>query len=191
MSAAGRGCDQVVRARCLVIAVAAALCACSHNAKPTATAPETQVAFRLSAAAGQTPRWEMRKGESANIPAMILHEAPTYPREAIALRLPLVIVAAKVIVDPEGKVSEVRIAPGDTTSSRSLFDEAVRTGVSEWRYVPLTFTRWKDVLDAQGNVIESKPEAIERRPFSLDYEFRFELRDGKPFVGTTPQTKLR
>ncbi len=177
--------------RLFTLCAGLALCACNHAVKPTATPPETQVAFRLSAAGGQTPRWEMHKGESANIPAMIVHEAPAYPESAVALRLPLVVVEAKVIVDAEGQVSEVRIVPAEATPLRDLFEEAVRTGVGQWRYTPLEFTRWKDVLDAHGNVVDAKREAVERKPFSLDYEFRFELRDGKPFVGTAAQAGSR
>jgi len=152
--------------------------ACTHSVR---RAPETSVAFRMNGGA-DTPHYDVREDESSNSPVPIENEPPVYPPGAIALRLPLVLVAAKVIVGEDGKVREIRIAPVNDDPSRQPFEAAVRAAVSRWAYVPLTFARFEDVIDAQGNVVDSRPVSIERRPFSLDYEIRFELRDGKPVV---------
>ena len=71
----------------------------------------------------------------------------------------------------------------ELSHTEAEFDEAVRDAVRGWFYTPLTFTRWEEVKDAEGNIVDSRPASIEKKPFSLDFDFRFELRDGKPVVG--------
>ena len=70
-----------------------------------------------------------------------------------------------------------------------MFDEAVREALLRWRYTPLTFTRWQEVKDTEGNIVDSREVSAERRPFSVDYDFVFELRDGKPMVGEATTRK--
>ncbi len=166
---------------------AAAGAGCTSALKPSSTSPETRVAYQAKFDAG-APHYEQREDEVSNNPIPITNPAPIYPKAAISQHLALVVIEAKVIVDSNGKVSEVRIAQnGD--ASHLQFETAVRDAVSQWTYAPLTFTRWEEVKDAQGNVIDSRPASVERKPFSLDYEFRFELRDGKPVVDAQPQRK--
>ncbi|MEP6940724.1 MAG: hypothetical protein ABI846_13250 [Rudaea sp.] len=167
--------------------IALTLCAC-HALKPPDAPSETRVAYRASIAAG-TPRYEEAEDEVANRPAPAENPAPIYPPSALALHLPRVVVEAKVIVNREGRVGEVRIAAStDAGAHPAVFDAAVRDAASRWRFTPLTFTRWQDVTDAQGNVVDSRQVSAERRPFSLDYAFFFELLDGKPVVGAQSRT---
>ena len=42
--------------------------------------------------------------------------------------------------------------------------------------------RFEDVLDSQGNVTDSRLVGEEAKPFGLDDEFTFDLRDGKLVV---------
>ncbi len=168
------------------LACALVLSGCASQTRPEfASAPRTNVKYSAHIAPG-TPRYEEREDEVSNRPAPIENPPPEYPPAAIALSLRRVVVSAKLIVDSEGRVSEVRIPPAaDPAVHSALFDDAVRTAVLRWRYIPLTFRRFADVKDAEGNVIDAREISSECRPFSLDYDFLFELRDGKPVVGNT------
>jgi hypothetical protein len=80
----------------------------------------------------------------------------------------------------------VRIEPAGTDAAHPVaFDEAVRSAVVRWRYTPLHFRTFEDVLDAEGNVTDTRVVKDEAKPFSLDYEFDFDLRDGRPVVATS------
>ena len=153
--------------------------------KPMRTQPETRVAYQAKLKPG-APRYEEREDEVSNRPAPIENPLPVYPTSAIPLHLASVVVSAKVIVDREGKVTEVRLTPApEPNAHRAEFEAAVHEALERWRFTPLTFSRWEDVEDAQGNVVDSR-QVSERRPFSLDYEFYFELREGRPMVGAHP-----
>jgi hypothetical protein len=166
----------------LASACALTLAGCIAPAQRENAPPQTNVRYRAYADVG-TPRYEEKEDEVSNRPVTVQNPPPAYPQAAITLGLHRVVVLAKVIVDTEGKVSEVRIAPAaDPATHPAMFDDAVHEAMMHWRYIPLTFTRFEEVKDAQGNVVDSRPLSAERKPFSLDYEFVFELRDGKPFV---------
>jgi len=170
---------------CTFTMIAIVLGGCAQISK---SAPQTRVSYQARIAPG-APRYEETEDEISNSPTLLENPAPVYPQAAIALHLPKVAVAAKVIVDREGKVDEVRITPAtDSAASPTEFDVAVREAALRWQFTPLTFTRWEEVKDAQGNVVDSRQISVERRPFSLDYEFYFELRDGKPVVGSAAQS---
>ena len=156
---------------------------CVRQIKPELAQPQTRVKYSAHVAAG-TPRYEEREDEISNRPSPVEYPPPAYPPTAIALGLRRFEVNAKVIVDTAGRVSEVRIAAApDPTTHPSVFDEAVREALLRWRYIPLTFRRFVEVKDGQGNVVDSRLLSSENKPFSLDYNFVFEVRDGKPVVG--------
>jgi hypothetical protein len=159
--------------------------------KPSSAQPETRVAYQAKLRPG-TPRYEEREDEVSNRPVPFENPLPLYPESAIPLHLASVIVSAKIIVDRDGRVDEVRMISVPGTDAHPVeFDAAVREALARWRFTPLTFSRWEDVNDAQGNVIDSRQISAERRPFSLDYEFYFELRGGKPSVGAQSPSAVR
>jgi len=167
----------------LASACALAVIGCTHQTRPAPALPQTSVKVSAHVAPG-TPRYEEGEDEISNRPSPLEFPAPAYPPVAIALGLRRVEVNAKVIVDTAGRVSEVRIAAApDPTTHPSVFDEVVREALLRWRYIPLTFRRFVEVKDGQGNVVDSRLLSSENKPFSLDYNFVFELRDGKPVVG--------
>jgi TonB family protein len=146
------------------------------------SATHTRVDYEAVAAAA-SERYQLQPGESAKQPVLIERPAPAYPASMLALHLPEVSVQARVVVDAQGKVSDVRITHDPAASPYpTAFDDAVRETVRQWRYSPLQFQRWQDEYDADGNLMDSHKVAAENRPFSLDYVFHFTLRDGKPFV---------
>lgn len=164
-----------------------ALGGCVHQTRTADVPVRTNVQFSAHVAAG-TPRYEEKEDEVSNRPTPFEHPLPEYPIDAIALGLRRVVVRARVIVDTEGKVSEVRIVPAEDSALRpAVFDDSVRTALSRWHYMPLVFRRFADVKDEEGNVIDSRLIGEERKPFSMDYDFLFEMHDGKPAVGTAVQ----
>ena len=174
--------------RALALAITSGLVGCVDTTRPSA---QPHVEYRSVEAPG-TGHYEEREDETATATVLLEHPAPEYPADMIGLHLPHVAVTAKLIVDTEGTVSEVRIEPpaGSDVEHPSAFDEAVRSAAARWRYTPLHIRSFEDVLDAEGNVTDTRVVKDEAKPFSLDYEFDFDLRDGKPVVssGNRPRT---
>lgn len=165
----------------------ASLTGCVDTTRPIT---QTQVAFHSVEPPGTT-HYEELDDEIATATVPLENPAPEYPASMVGLHLPHVAVAAKLIVDTQGNVSEVRIEPAASDAGHpAAFDDAVRSAVAHWRYTPLHFRTFEDVLDAEGNVTDTRLVKDEARPFSLDYEFNFDLRDGKPVVssGNRPRT---
>ena len=176
--------DKWISRAALALAAGAALCGCArHAARPQD--PSTQVAYRMIEAP-DARHYEVAPEESSNVPVALANPVPDYPPGLVALELAHVSVRAKLIVDTEGHVAEVRFDPAEGANHPAAFDEAVRNAVARWRYVPLRFRGWRDVLDAQGNVVDAEQVKDEVKPFSLDDEFIFDLCNGKPVVATNP-----
>lgn len=150
------------------------------GAQTVRPAVETHVAYR-AIDSGNAPRYELADEETATIPTQIRNDPPRYPPALIDRHIAPVAVRAKVVIDTRGEVSAIYIKRGED-SYPGEFDDAVRTAVSAWRYAPLRFQQFEDVLDAQGNTVDARLVKDEARPFSLDYEFSFEIREGKPVV---------
>lgn len=177
------------RVAATVVATSLLVSCASAPSKPApapAPAPQTNVDYH-TIVAPNTKRYALVSGMSSTNPIPVERTAPVYPATMIPLRLPLVTVHAKVVIDESGKASEVQIThPSASTLYPSAFDDAVATSVLNWRYTPLRFSRWKDDYDAHGNSIGSHQVIVAAKPFSLDYAFNFALRDGKPVVATQP-----
>jgi hypothetical protein len=174
--------------RALALAITSSLLGCVHTARPSA---QPHVEYRSVEAPG-TEHYEEREDETATVTVALEQLAPEYPADMIGLHLPHVVVTAKLIVDTEGRVSEARIEPpaGSDVEHPAAFDDAVRNASVRWRYTPLRIRTFEDILDAEGNVTGTRVVKDEAKPFSLDYEFDFDLRDGKPVVtsGDRPRT---
>lgn len=101
---------------------------------------------------------------------------PIYPPALLHARLAPLEVAARLIVDTEGKVSEVLIEGEDQADpQKRQFDEAVHAAAMQWTFEPLRVSQW--AADANGNTHDVGSQA---RAFSLEYVFRFAWKDGKP-----------
>jgi hypothetical protein len=111
---------------------------------------------------------------------------PVYPSDLLDERLAPVEVAARLIVDTEGKVSEVHIDGEDQAAPQQRqFAEAVRTAAMQWSFEPLRITPW--AADANGNTHGVGSQA---RSFSLEYVFRFAWKDGKPVTEAHATTSI-
>jgi hypothetical protein len=105
-------------------------------------------------------------------PELDVRESPGYPKELISEHLGPINLTAQVVVDEEGHVERVMFPEGDVYPHVDAFREAVRKSVLRWVYRPLVFIR--TVKSASGQVSTTKSS----RPFSLWYNFHFEVVDG-------------
>lgn len=151
-----------------------AACACVPAAGPHATT-ESDTSYR-AVAKGDLTHYELALGEVSTGAVPAEHPAPAYPPSLLGQRLPPQEVEARLVVDEQGRVSEVRIEDEAQADARTrLFDEAVRATAMQWTFEPLRISQW--AADADGNTHEVGSQT---RPFSLDYVFRFAWRDGRP-----------
>lgn len=159
--------------------MAFAMAGCKPATRPTPPAPAPQADVSYRAVTGDAPRYELDDMQSALLPEQgRANPAPIYPAQLVALRLPPVEIRATLVVDTQGHVSDVRIADdGAADATRGVFDEAVRTAARQWTFTPLRIFQWME--DADGSRHRDDGTV---RPFSQDYAFRFELRNGKPVV---------
>jgi TonB family protein len=151
------------------------LCACSH-------AVRTNVDYR-SINDSNTKHYELREEQSYTIPAAVENLPPDYPADMVALHLQHVDVRVKVIVNEKGTVTDARFS-NEPAEHPAAFDDAVRGAVLKWHYTPFVIRTWEDIKDAEGNVTDSRMASQAAQPFSLDYDFSFDLRDGKPVVAS-------
>ena len=175
MGAAHKGFRVICRGWPVGVAAAMlAACATTPTAGPHATT-EGDTSYRADAK-GDLKHYELALGEVSTGAVPAEHPAPAYPPSLLDQRLPPLEVAARLVVDGQGKVSEVRIEGEAQADARTrLFDEAVRAAAMQWTFEPLRISQW--AADADGNTHEV---GSQRRPFSLDYVFRFAWRDGRP-----------
>lgn len=165
------------RWRCVpvILAVALAGCASVQPAVPSRPATEGDTSYR-AVAKDDMQHYQLALGQVSTGAVPSSHPAPLYPAALLDDRLPPQEVEARLIVNEEGNVTEVRIADEAQADARTrLFDDAARAAAMQWTFEPLRINQWAS--DANGNTHEVSSEA---RPFSLDYVFRFAWKDGKP-----------
>lgn len=153
----------------------ALLAGCATSMQPVPTpANDGAVSWKATNDPAQQ-HYQLKADQTASKVQVLDRVSPVYPASLLSLNLPVQEIPVKAIVDEDGKVTEVRAtAPmsADDTHQDAFF-HAVVDAVRQWRYTPLLIT------DNDGN----KPgAATHARPFSMDYVFRFEIKDGKPVV---------
>jgi len=157
-----------------ILAAALLLAGCAHTAqKPGAEAGLGSASYRIANDTGMA-HYELALGQVATGATLEAHEPPVYPEVMLAACPPLVDIPARVIVGMQGSVDEVRMNP---SAAQAPFADAVRQAVRDWRYSPLTITRW--AADADGT---SHPVDTQAKPFSLDYVFIFHCEHGHTSV---------
>jgi hypothetical protein len=159
------------------------LAACAHAppaepAKPVPPPRDGKVSYEVMPA-GAAGEYHMEDGQSSFGAQPVTNAPPTYPPGLIAANLPQTVVHAKVIVDNAGKVTDVRDLDTGGDANHAAFFSATHDAAMRWVYTPMTLVQEHE--DAKGNFSETRTTA----PFSLDYAFHFELKDGKPVVTTT------
>jgi hypothetical protein len=153
-----------------VLAVVLAGCASQQVVPPPFH--EGESSYRVLPEPGMT-RYQLALGAVAGGAVPLDHPAPVYPPSQLAACPPSIRLRALMIVGTDGKVDDVRV--DETAGVAPAFARAVRAAAAQWRFVPLSISRW--AADANGNshLVESV-----LKPFSLPYEFSFSCHDGKP-----------
>ncbi|WP_198670274.1 hypothetical protein [Dyella sp. C9] len=156
------------------------LAACASNPSAAPTSPRTGADTSYHAAdQGDVAHYELALGQVSSGAVAQDRPPPVYPPSLLDLRLPSREVSARLFVDTQGKVSEVRIeGEAQADAQQRLFDAAVRAAALQWTFAPLTVSQW--AADANGN---SHVVSSEARPFSVDLVFRFAWKDGRPVTG--------
>ena len=125
------------------------------------------------------PHYALQPDQSAKLPVPVIgHFAPpAYPASLAKPGAAPVVVRAQLTFDTAGQVDGVYPLPDSYTGpSYRLFEHAVRVAVAQWQFTPLVFEQYSDpAMDA--GTLQRKAE-----PFSLWFEFRFEMVNGKPVV---------
>jgi len=166
------------------LGIALAGCASVPPTVPAKPAVEGDTSYR-AAQKDDLQHYQLALGQVSTGAVPSHHPAPVYPDALLDQRLPPEEVEARLVVNEEGKVAEVRIADEERADAHTrLFDDAVRAAAMQWTFEPLRINQWAS--DANGNTHEVSSEA---RPFSLDYVFRFAWKDGKPVTdaGVSPR----
>ena len=158
-----------------VLAVVLAGCASQRVVSPPSH--EGESSFRALPEAGMA-RYQLALGAVSGGAVPLDHPAPVYPASQLAACPPEVRLRALLIVGTDGKVDDVRV--DKAAGVAPAFAEAVRATARQWRFVPLSISRWAS--DANGNTHEVETVL---KPFSLPYEFSFRCHDGKPETSTS------
>lgn len=165
----------------VVAALLLAACAASNVAvKPEPTAkPETS--YKLF-----TPKdalhYTLEPGQSATLPHPLIGRfaPPAYPPSLAHHGMPVVLIKAQLVFAASGHVQNVYILSDSYAGAdRTLFEGSVRTAAMQWVFTPLMF---EQPVGGGGTPITFKHEA---KPFSLWFEFRFAMVNGKPVVSTS------
>lgn len=165
--------------------LAALLGGCAHvTGRAPPPAPVGSTSYRSGANAGLA-HYPLALGQVAMGAAALSHPAPVYPPAMLASCPPSIEVPARVIVNAQGGVGEVRIA-APIEAARPLFAAAVRIAIQAWRFQPLQITRWAAAADGTTHPVDS-----ETRPFSLDYVFTFRCQQGQASVAAGAGAPVR
>jgi hypothetical protein len=173
----------MIRLRLMAAALLPVLAACAHAPvpKPAVDTPpprDGRVSYGIipTGAAGQ---YHMEEGQTSFGAQTVVNDPPVYPASLVPRNLPVQTVRAKVIVDAEGKVSEVRDLDAASDATHAAFFKAAHDAAMQWSYTPMTVV--EEYEDAKGQFSETR----KNEPFSFDYAFQFELKDGVPTVSAT------
>jgi hypothetical protein len=168
-----------IKSALLIIGLALTLAGCRADVRGHAPKDSSGAAGAVSYAivpAAASAAYTLKRSEHAFGAQPVVRDPPVYPPSLVARQLPPVIVHAKVVVDEQGHVVDVRDMDSDSSSDHSAFFDACREAVGHWQFTPMTVVEEFD--DGKGNISQSRKNAA----FSLDYAFRFELVAGKPTV---------
>lgn len=158
-------------ARAACAAASAALLACCAG---TPSRPEPADAASPRA----TRHIPLALGQTSTGATPLDHPSPIYPPALQASHLPPQEIEAWLVVDEQGKVSDVRVS-GEATAGSNLhqFTAAVREAALRWTFVPWRTHQW--AADAHGDAHSVGDQA---QPFEVGYLFRFVMNGDVPVV---------
>ena len=164
---------------CVSVALLASLLGgCAHDSRSAPAASPVGATSYRSSAREDLVRYHLALGEVAVGATPLSHPAPVYPPAMLATCPASLEIPARVIVNAQGSVSDVRIDAA-TSAADQPFADAVRTAVHDWRFQPLQIERWAAAADGTTHEVDS-----DTRPFSLDYVFTFRCQQGRATVSS-------
>lgn len=112
---------------------------------------------------------------------------PIYPADLVGLRLPVHVIAIRMIVDEKGAVSQVTPSPLAASTEdeyRPRFEESVKSALDRWYVSPPQIRKFKpgDDLDGDGKPDYRVMVASRTLKAFFDISFTFDIVDGKPVV---------
>ena len=165
------------------VAVALLLTACAVPkvvVKPQPTInPETSYKLLTPKNA---PHYDLKPGQSATLPQPLIGRfaPPEYPPSLAHSGMPVVLIKAQLVFAASGHVQGIFIVSNSwTAAGHALFEDAVREAAMEWVFTPLVF---EQPIGGGGTPITFRRET---KPFSLWFEFRFAMVNGKPTVSSS------
>jgi len=165
-----------------IVAGLAGLAGCAAGPAPIPPPPPAGDASWRAVEAADTRHYELAMGEVSSGAVPATRVAPVYPASLLASCPPPREVTARLIVDDQGKVAEVRVAQESLADAElRLFIDAVRTAARQWDFQPLTISRWAADAEGESHVVDQSA-----KPFSQDYVFRFECHGGEAAVTSQP-----
>jgi hypothetical protein len=158
-------------------------CASTQTPKPQSV-PQGSASWHMVDTA-DTPHYAISPQQVASGSVPIQRVSPNYPAAELAACPPSTDVQAQLIVDAQGRVSDVRV--GDevqASAQRRHYIDAVRLAALQWQFEPLEIGHWVNGQDGGPHLVS------EAKPFSLIYVFHFECHDGQATtsVGKAPPT---
>jgi hypothetical protein len=164
--------------------IAAAVIAMLAACQPAEVKSDKSSTDSKQANDASTQRYKMTPHQSSFGAQLTTQVPPTYPAALASQNLGPQEVRAKVVVDGEGRVSDVLdFFPKSTDANHAAFFAAVREAALKWQYTPMTVVEQQDT--SGGGLREVSRT---NKPFSLDYLFRFDVKDSQPTVSTKAVT---
>lgn len=141
--------------------------------------PTGDASWHVVVPAGTT-RYQLAMGDVSSGATPLHRVTPIYPADQLARCAPPQEVQAQLVVDVDGKVSEVRV-PDEAQAGvdQRAFIRAVRVAALQWQFSPLQINHWAADADGNSHVVDSQT-----KPFSLSYVFHFECHNGASSVST-------
>jgi outer membrane biosynthesis protein TonB len=174
----------------MTLAMVLALTACAPT--PVRVETQTRPASNLGDVAGEVveapddARYRPEPGVTFDPPvAFVDNAAPVYPPSLLPNALPPVVVTVALIVDGEGRVTEVSPLDANPSSDDAPFHDSVRAAVGQWRFFPLVRVEkgeGKTVI-AVGDVSTTYDGKATGLPFRRVYRFTFRQVAGEGQVG--------
>jgi len=162
-----------------VFGAIAGLAGCAHRVVRPASPPANRGDASWHAVEqADTVHYQLALGEVSSGATPMQRVAPVYPPSMLQGCPPVVDITAQVIVDEQGRVTDVR--PADAASRAPAvqpFLAATRTAAMRWVFSPLQVNHWSADAEGESHVVDSRT-----LPFSLDYAFRFSCHAGSAQV---------
>lgn len=136
-------------------------------------------------------RYEMAPNQAFAYPVPLHNATPAFPAHYAVRELTPTTLCVSFVVDVQGQPADVAALAQEGCSDPMQFDElseAAISAVSGWRFEPAMFCDYPDAAtrdrDWNGHGCAGEVTGKRAVPVSLAYAFTFEIRHGKPNVGS-------